>query len=309
MDIKIKNKKVFLLSFFVGVILSAGVLFSFGVQNVYADNCSAKYSGSACIDTSKVTGVTGCVSNLCPGTPNAVKCCSISSVQCKDDGSSVLQPCSANGDYGMCNAAGACVSTNAGPIAASTGSTGQQANTSSRVCGPTEFCNPLNFTDVESFVGGILSAVQKIIVSLALVFIVIGAFLYITAGANPDNAENGKKAITAALVGLAIGIAAPSLLKELGNTIGWGGVNGSVVGNAPGLSEIAIRVLNFLLGTMGIVALIMLVIGAIMYLTSAGDEDRIDKGKEIFKYSLIGVLLAMSSMVLVTQIAKFFVTN
>jgi hypothetical protein len=50
----------------------------------------------------------------------------------------------------------------------------------------------------------------------------------------------------------------------------------------------------------------MLVIGAIMYLTSAGDEDRIDKGKEIFKYSLIGVVLAMSAMILVTQIAKFF---
>ncbi|MDD5397421.1 MAG: hypothetical protein PHW24_05215, partial [Candidatus Moranbacteria bacterium] len=136
--------------------------------------------------------------------------------------------------------------------------------------------------------------------------IVIGAFLYITAGANPDNAENGKKAIVAALIGLAIGVAAPSLLKELGNTIGWNGVNSSGVSGAIGLSDIAIRVLNFLLGTMGIVALIMLVIGALMYLTSAGDDDRIEKGKEIFKYSLMGVLIAMASMVLVRQIAAFF---
>ena len=116
--------------------------------------------------------------------------------------------------------------------------------------------------------------------------------------------EKGKGAITMALVGLALGVAAPSLLKELANIIGWGGA--SSVAGALTLSQIAVNVLNFLLGTMGIVALVMLVIGAIMYLTSAGDEDRIDKGKEIFKYSLLGVLIAMSSMVLVTQIAKFF---
>jgi hypothetical protein len=151
--------------------------------------------------------------------------------------------------------------------------------------------------------GGILSAIQKIIVVLALVFIMIGAVMILTSAGNSGMVEQGKGAITMALVGLALGVAAPSLLKELSIIIGWGPGSG---GTALTLSQIAVNVLNFLLGTMGIVALVMLVIGAIMYLTSAGDEDRIDKGKEIFKYSLIGVVLAMSSMVLVTQIAKFF---
>jgi hypothetical protein len=183
------------------------------------------------------------------------------------------------------------------------------ATTAPAITKALDYINPLEFTNVEGLLGGILSAIQKIIVSLALVFIVIGAFLYITAGANPDNAENGKKAIVAALIGLAIGIAAPSLLKEIGNTIGWGDVNSSAVGGALGLSDIAIRVLNFLLGIMGIVALIMLVIGAMIYLTSAGDDDRINKGKEIFKYSLIGILIAMASMVLVRQIAAFFIVK
>jgi hypothetical protein len=167
----------------------------------------------------------------------------------------------------------------------------------------TSFGNPLKFETVEGFLGGIMSAIQKIIVVLALVFITIGAVMIMVSAGNSGMVEKGKEAITMALVGLAIGFAAPSLLKELANIVGWGGD----VPAALTLSEIAVRVLNFLLGTMGILALVMLVIGAIMYLTSAGDEDRIDKGKEIFKWSLIGVILAMASMVLVKQVAVFFV--
>lgn len=298
-----KNKKFFLLSFSVGMFLSVGFSIFFAVQKVSADTCSTTKPGFACVDTGKVSGTSGCVANLCPGSAS-VKCCSLASVTCKNDGSSTGQPCSANGNYGLCNGAGVCVDTQGGAI-----STGNTTEGAAGTAGPTEFTNPLRFSTVEGFLGGILSAVQKIIVSLALVFIVIGAVIYITAGANPDNAENGKKAIVAALIGLAIGVAAPSLLKEIGNTIGWGGVNSSAVGGALGLSDIAVRVLNFLLGILGILSLIMLVIGAIMYLTSAGDEDRIDKGKDIFKYSLYGVIIAMASMVLVRQIAAFFTVN
>lgn len=168
---------------------------------------------------------------------------------------------------------------------------------------PTCFTNPLRFDSVEGFLSNFLVVMQRIIVTIALVMIVIGAFQYIAAGATGQT-EAGKKTITAALIGLAIGIAAPSLLKELGSVIGWGGVNSSAVQVAPTLTEIATRILNFLLGTMGILSLVMLVIGGIMYLTSAGDSKQVETGKNIFKYSLMGVLIAMVSMVLVTQIAR-----
>lgn len=187
------------------------------------------------------------------------------------------------------------------PAATSKGSDSSSGATQS---GSTNFVNPLKFSNVEEFLGGIMVAIQRIIVALALVFIMIGAVMILTSAGNSGMVEKGKAAITMALVGLALGVAAPSLLKELANIIGWGGAT-SVAG-ALTLTQIAMRVLNFLLGTMGILALVMMVIGASMYLTSAGDDDRIKKGKEIFKYSLLGVVLAMSSMVLVTQVAKFF---
>ena len=171
----------------------------------------------------------------------------------------------------------------------------------------TVFSNPLSYTTVEDLLTHVLSSVQTIIGVLALVFIVVGAIMVLSSAGTPEMVERGKKTITAALIGLAIGVAAPSLLKEIGTAIGWSG--NSTTQAALSLSQIAVNVLNFLLGVAGVLTIIMMVIGGMMYLTSAGDEDRIKKGKEIFVNSVIGIVIIMAAMVIVQQIAKFFVSS
>lgn len=173
------------------------------------------------------------------------------------------------------------------------------------------FTNPLGeITTLEGLVSNLLSAVQKIIVSLALVFIVVGAIMVLVSAGSPETVEKGKKAITMAIVGLTIGIAAPSILKEIANAVGWGCPEGATdcgtLTDALNFSDIALNVLSFLLGIAGILAMIMLVIGGIMYLTSAGDEDRVEQGKKTFKYAVIGIVVIMSSMIIVRQIANLF---
>lgn len=294
--IKMKNKEtktdLFLLVKITAFLLVVCTFSVFDAENVSAaDKCSTTKPGFACIDTSKVSA-TGCVTNLCPGS-NANKCCSLASVTtCKYP----LQQCSANGNYGVCNAANECIDTQAGPIATSVGTT--------PAGGGTRFTNPLRFATVDEFLTTIMNALQKIIVSLSLLFIVYGAVLYVTSGGGKQT-ETAKNAITAALVGLAIGMAAPSFLKEIASIIGWGGTTPAALS----LSQIAINALNFLLGILGILSLVMLVIGASMYLTSAGDQGRIDTGKNIFKSALLGVIIAMASMVMVSQVAQFFITT
>ena len=147
---------------------------------------------------------------------------------------------------------------------------------------------------------------QTIIVTLALVAIVWGGILYVTSAGDSKRIESAKQAITAALIGLAIGIGAPSILKQLSSILGWNTTNNTTVNNAKTFSQIALSLLSFLLGIFGTLALIMMVIGGIMYLTSAGDEERIDSGKKIFKYALMGTAIAMLAMVLTRQIALFF---
>lgn len=166
--------------------------------------------------------------------------------------------------------------------------------------------NPLAFNTVEGLLNSILGFLQGAIAILSLIMIVIGALVYMTAAGDEKKVSTGKAIITAALVGLALAIAAPSFLKEIGTILDWGGVDGSAVTGAKTLAQIATSVLNFLLSVVGVIGIIMMVVGGLMYLTAAGDEDRIKTGKSITVYSIIGIAIALAALVLVTQIATLF---
>lgn len=169
--------------------------------------------------------------------------------------------------------------------------------------GTISFSNPLSFSTVQDATTVFLNALQGIIVTLAIIFIVIGGVLYIISGGDEGKIKTAKAAITAAMIGLAIAIAAPSFLKEIYIMVTGAapaGVGGSTI------AEIAGRVLNFLLSIVGVLALIMLVIGGAMYIIAAGDESKIETAKKIVKWAIIGIVVALGALVLVTQVANFF---
>lgn len=168
------------------------------------------------------------------------------------------------------------------------------------------FPNPLKFQTVEAMLDNVMTALRNMVAILALVFIVIGAILYITSGGNEARIKTAKAAITAALIGLALVLAAPAFLKEVYNAIGGTTTLPSQVSGAPTLTEIAGNVLTFLLGIIGVLAIIMLLVGSVMYLTAAGDEKRAESGKSTVKFAIIGIIVAFAALVLVTQVANFF---
>ncbi|MFZ3031692.1 MAG: pilin [Candidatus Moraniibacteriota bacterium] len=168
------------------------------------------------------------------------------------------------------------------------------------------FFNPLKFSTVDGVLTSVLESLQGIIVVLAIIFIIIGALIYITSAGNDGRMTLAKGAIMAALIGLALAIAAPSFLKEIASILGWTDVNNATVASAQTFTQIASKVLNFLLSIAGIIAIIMLIFGGFTYLTSAGDEKKAEVGKKISLYAVIGIVLALSALVLVTQVAKFF---
>lgn len=168
--------------------------------------------------------------------------------------------------------------------------------------------NPLKYNTVQQVLMALLYALQGVIVVLSLVFIVIGAVLYITSGGRQTQVTAAKTAITAALIGLAIGILAPTFLKEIATVLGWNAKAPlpDEVTNARSAADILLSVLNFLLGIVGVLAIIMLVAGGIMFLGAAGDTNRIGTAKKIVTFALIGIVIALASLVIVRQIAEFF---
>ncbi len=177
-----------------------------------------------------------------------------------------------------------------------------------------DYVNPLTKDSVEGVLIDFLNAMQAIVVTLAIVFIVIGAILYIFSSGDEGRLKLAKGAVTAAIIGLALAIAAPSFLKEIYNIIGVR--SGSKAQQAlnqvapPGtltLAEIVVNVLNFLLSIAGTLAIIALIVGGLMYLTAAGNEKQVDTGKSMFKSAVIGIAIVMAAMVIVRQVAIFFV--
>lgn len=221
----------------------------------------------------------------------------------KDSDCDSTESCQSTTDDSLGNRKQCLAKSNATPaITPSTSSASGASATSSITI---EFPNPLTYDTVEGFLGNVLSTIRSVIIVLSIIFIVLGGIFYITSAGNEKRMTAAKGAIFASMIGLAIGIAAPSFLKEIYNIMG-GNSSGIDSSSLTGLSltQIALNFLNFLLSVVGVLALIMLIIGGIMYLTSAGDEDKIKTGKKIVTYSIIGIAVALAALVIVKQIAS-----
>ncbi|MCX6763245.1 MAG: pilin [Candidatus Moranbacteria bacterium] len=181
--------------------------------------------------------------------------------------------------------------------------TGSNSNSNST----TEFPNPLRFTKLNEVVNEVLKNLRADIIVLAIVFIVIGALMYMMSAGNEKMIERAKMTITAAVIGLAIALAAPSFLKEImtilgGNPTTTENITASST-NIMSVKDIAMGVLNLLLSIVGVVGIISLIVGGVIYLTAFGDEDRVSAGKRAMAYAIIGITLALGALVIVKQIA------
>jgi hypothetical protein len=170
------------------------------------------------------------------------------------------------------------------------------------------FPNPLNYNTVSEVVSTVLGNLRGIIVSVTLVFIVIGAIMYILSTGDDKKMTSAKNTITAALIGLSIALAAPTFLREIIDILGGatGGLATDSISNALTLKQIITNVLNFLLGIVGILSMIGLVWGGSTYLTAYGDEKRIESGRKMITASIIGIVIALGALAIVNQLAEFF---
>ena len=85
-------------------------------------------------------------------------------------------------------------------------------------------------------------------------------------------------------------------MAQFSTTSGTGLGEGSVSG-------IIKNVMNWLLMMVGILGVIGFAIAGILYLTAAGDDERIKQAKSAMIYSIIGVVVAMLGMVILRAVS------
>ncbi len=170
------------------------------------------------------------------------------------------------------------------------------------------YSNPLPHNSLTSFLEGLLVSIQGIAGWLAVIFIVIGGVMYLTAGGKDSQLTLAKNTIVTALIGFSLAIAGPSLLKEIKDLIASGGAGGTganAIDNANSISRILTNLLDFALTLIGILALISLIYSGITYLSAGGNRENSDKAKKIALYSIIALAVSGGSLILVKTILSF----
>lgn len=152
----------------------------------------------------------------------------------------------------------------------------------------------------------VLEIVLQIIGYIAMFYVIYGGFIYLTSNGSPDRASQGLKTIINSSIGVAIGLSAIAI-----KNLAWAVViSGSTV-NEFGVYKIdAGEVIKQGLQTVyfiaGAVAVIVVIINGLNYITSSGDPGKVTKAKKGLLYGLIGIGIVLAASVVTAFIASRF---
>jgi hypothetical protein len=73
-------------------------------------------------------------------------------------------------------------------------------------------------------------------------------------------------------------------------------------GGTGSLRSLVLTIVNFFLGFLGLLAVLMIIYGGVLYMTAAGEQGKIDKGKKIIMYAVIGIIIILLSFALVNTV-------
>jgi len=174
-----------------------------------------------------------------------------------------------------------------------------------------KFDNPIGAKDLIEVLNKLLTSLKGVVITVAIIFIVIGGLMYMMSGGNEKTITRAKACVAGAVIGLAIVLAAPIFLREVLTIFGGAnsGVNTRGLEGSLSLKDVVTRILNLLLSVLGIIAIISLVIGGGMYLTSYGDEKRIETAKKIVTYAIMGIVIALASIIIVREVGNLLGQN
>jgi type IV secretory pathway VirB2 component (pilin) len=66
--------------------------------------------------------------------------------------------------------------------------------------------------------------------------------------------------------------------------------------------DLARRIVDYILGFLGFVAVVMVIYGGFLYVTAAGENEKIEKGKKIILYAVVGIIIILLSYAIISTV-------
>lgn len=75
------------------------------------------------------------------------------------------------------------------------------------------------------------------------------------------------------------------------------------------VDERIITIINAVIGVLGLVAVIVIIIGGVQYMTSSGDAGKVKKAKDTILYGIIGLIIVILAFAIVNFVIANFIGN
>lgn len=69
-----------------------------------------------------------------------------------------------------------------------------------------------------------------------------------------------------------------------------------------GLRGVVLTIINYFLGFLGLLAVIMIIYGGVTYVSSGGKDETVGNAKKIIMYSIVGIIIILLSFVIVNTV-------
>lgn len=118
-----------------------------------------------------------------------------------------------------------------------------------------------------------------------------------------------KKTIKQFLIVTSVMVLALTLVNAVGipgafaqGLIGEGDKPGNIGDTGGDIRTLVLKIVNFFLGFLGLLAVIMVIYGGFLYVSSAGEQEKVDSAKKILLYAVIGIVVIVISFALINTL-------
>ncbi len=81
-------------------------------------------------------------------------------------------------------------------------------------------------------------------------------------------------------------------------------VGGTLTLGSADLKETVLNIITFVLGLLGLIAVIMILYGGFVWLTAGGNEDKVGSAKKIISAAIVGLIVILLSWAIVNFVVK-----
>lgn len=145
----------------------------------------------------------------------------------------------------------------------------------------------------------------RVVALIAVGYILYGGFTYLTSNGSSDKAAKGLSLIMSASIGLVISIASIAIVNTLFGIIPSGATASDGIYQL-GVSEVIGGVMNVVYWIAGALAVIMIIVSGIKFITSGSNPSGLQKARSSLINSVIGLVVIILAFTLTQIILGFF---